>query len=89
MFVELPKHQIQSLPPILLYLTIGLVDTSVISKTQLLTKYQFNMSTTLLRSSTVFRSALRNSITLSKIVRPATIPSFARSKATLPDLPCI
>ncbi|CAF9934050.1 MAG: hypothetical protein ALECFALPRED_005835 [Alectoria fallacina] len=44
------------------------------------------MSTTLLRQSTA-RSGPRNFTTISKVARPATIPSFARGKATLPDLP--
>ena len=46
------------------------------------------MSTSLLRSSNIVRSGLRNSNIISKIARPATVPSFARGKATLPDLPC-
>ena len=46
------------------------------------------MSATILRSPNIVRSGLRNSNIISKIARPATIPSFARGKATLPDLPC-
>ena len=46
------------------------------------------MSASLLRSSNIVRSGLRNSNIISKIARPATVPSFARGKATLPDLPC-
>ena len=45
------------------------------------------MSTTLLRQTTA-RSGLRSLTAISKIARPATIPAFARGKATLPDLPC-
>ena len=46
------------------------------------------MSTILLRSSNIVRGGLRNSNIISNIARPATVPSFARGKATLPDLPC-
>ena len=50
--------------------------------------HQIKMSATILRSSNIIRSRLRTSNTLFNIARPATIPSFARGKATLPDLPC-
>ena len=46
------------------------------------------MSATLLRSSNIVWGGLRNSNIISNIARPATVPSFARGKATLPDLPC-
>ena len=57
-----------------------------ISYLQQYLNYQLSMSATILRQSTA-RSGLRN-LTVSKFARPATIPSFARGKATLPDLPC-